>query len=414
MKYLLIFTILMLPGFAHNYHGCALAPDNLTGWVVCLDTVLILHTTDGGATWETQNPPDSATKRFFDVTCIDQLQAWTVGILGEILHTDNGGINWYNQAIGLSKYGTRIEMLDQDYGWATCGDGTIGQTTNGGNYWDQIFTPWYRAEYYGVSFVDQWDGWVVAGYPDSMATGQGMIIHSSDGGLTWDSLYQVTDYEDFFDVHFFNLLDGIVVGGNESDYSPIILKTTDGGYTWNSISSPANTYYLRSVDFVGEKGWAVGRFGTIIHTTDNGNTWAFQTNPSTSTLFDVDFSDTLHGIACGQNIILYTTDGGQNWHSTAITEQQPQNSNPRFLEIFPNPFSEKTIIQVKASNSENHTTNLKIFDHTGRLLQVKNLAGNKTIWDGTDQSGQKLPQGIYFIQIQTAKEKEIKKVIFLH
>jgi len=347
MKYTLLFLIIISSAFAYNYHGCALAPDNLHGWVVCIDTILIIHTTDGGTTWQPQQNLPDTVRRFFDVTCVDQYLAWTCGILGEILHTDNGGLDWYQQVIGFSKYGTRIEFIDEYHGWAAGGDGALAMTTDGGGFWEQIFTNWAANEYYGISFVNQWDGWMVAGYPDSMLTGQGFIVRSTDGGLTWDSLYQSLTYEDFFDVHFFNVFDGIIVGGDEADTSVIILKTTDGGLSWNPISAPANSYYLRAVDFVGDEGWAVGRFGTIIHTTNGGNSWYSQDNPTITevtiispdggenwisgsnhqitwsttggTLFDVDFSDNLHGIACGYNTLLYTTNGGQNWISSDPT-----------------------------------------------------------------------------------------------
>ncbi|MCK4250789.1 T9SS type A sorting domain-containing protein [candidate division WOR-3 bacterium] len=418
MKYILLFLIIISGLFAYNYHGCTLAPDNLHGWVVCLDTILIRHTTDGGTTWQPQQNLPDTVYRFFDVTCIDQYRAWTCGILGQILHTENGGLDWYMQIIGLSKYATRIEFIDQDYGWAACGDGTVALTTNGGYYWDYFGIPPYNMEFYGVSFVNQWDGWMVAGYPDSMLNGQGWIFRSTDGGLNWDSLYRSSAYEDFFDVHFFNQLDGIVVGGDENDYSPIIIKTTDGGFTWNPISTPGNSYYLRAIDFVGNEGWAVGRFGTIIHTTNSGNSWAFQTSIATNTLFDVDFSDNLHGIACGQGIILYTTDGGQSWIQTGIEEQQNTEVETTNLSVYPNPAREITNIRFGIGHSAK-SIELKIYDVSGRLVRSFNLASDflslaSTIsWDGTDDSGYRVTQGIYFVKLETPEQTKTEKIILM-
>ncbi len=422
MKYILIFLILIPSAFALNFHGCTLASDNINGWVVCLDTALIFHTTDGGDTWLLQDVPVDSAKRFFDVTCVDQYLAWTCGILGEILHTDNGGLDWYQQVIGFSKYGTRIEFIDEYHGWAAGGDGALAMTTDGGGFWEQIFTNWAANEYYGVSFVNQWDGWMVAGYPDSMLTGQGFIVRSTDGGLTWDSLYQSLTYEDFFDVHFFNVFDGIIVGGDEADTSVIILKTTDGGLSWNPISAPANSYYLRAVDFVGDEGWAVGRFGTIIHTTNGGNSWASQTSPATNTLFDVDFTDNLHGIACGYDIVLLTTDGGQNWHEPTSIESIEEHQNTAVettnLSVYPNPFRQMINIRFSTGQSAKGIE-LKIYDVSGRLvkdfsrLTLDALRPTILSWNGTDDFGHRVARGVYFVKLVTPTQVKTEKVILV-
>lgn len=416
MRYVIIGLAVFSSLFAHNYHGITLAPDNVHGWVVCLDTALIFYTDDGGLTWQEQTIPAS-TKRFFDVTCLDQLNAWTCGILGEILHTDNGGMDWYVQTSGLSKYATRIEFLDSQYGWAACGSGYIGRTVSGGSSWEQILTPWYAAEYYGVSFVNQYDGWLIAGYPDSLLTEQGLILSSTDGGIDWTLLYESPGYEDFFDVHFFHLLDGIVVGGDETDYSPLILKTTNGGMDWDTINAPANTYYLRALDFVGDKGWAVGRFGTIIHTDDGGNTWSFQTNPAVNTLFDVDFSDTLHGLASGDGIILRTTDGGQNWYISAVHEDNNESVQHVALCTYPNPCRDMTTISFSVGSKQYTVGSLRIYNITGKLIKQWNYPtiqpSNHVVWDGADNCGSKVPAGVYFVRLESAGFAITEKITIL-
>lgn len=420
MKYVLVFTMIFtcLARAQHSYHGVALAPDNQHGWVVCIDTALIFHTTDGGATWTEQNP-DSNARRFFDVTCIDQVTAWTCGVLGEIEHTDNGGLDWLRQTEGLSKYATRIEFIDQNYGWVVCGDGAIGRTDNGGSYWEQVFIPWYSAELYGVSFLNPWDGWMVAGYPDSVLQGQGLILKSTDGGITWDSLLQVTGYEDFFDVHFFNLLDGIVIGGDESDTSALIWTTANSGLTWTPVTPPANTYYLRALDFVDDNdGWAVGRFGSIIHTTDGGASWIAQANPATTTLFDVDFSDNDHGIACGQDMILYTTDSGQNWHGVGVEEHAAPPLPRASLTVHPNPCHNTARIAYRAGNTA-HDATIKISDIMGRCVKSFSVPGSYSLvptmltWDGTDRLSRPVSQGIYFVHAKTNTQNRVAKIILL-
>ncbi len=404
MKYLIIFPVLLSALFGYNYHGCYLAPDNQTGWVACLDTSLVFKTTNGGQTWGLQTLP-AGNKTIYDITGTDPAHAWTSGDLGQVMYTNNGGSSWVIQPVNLSKNATRIQFQDTLIGWIVGGNGTIGRTVDGGNDWEQNFSPHFAAEYYGLSFIDSLHGWIVAGYPDSLMTGQGYIDRSTDGGIMWDSLYQSSGYEDYFDVEFLNVNEGVVVGGNDNTYAAIIMKSTNGGISWSTVPSPANTFYLRALDFYGNNGWAVGRFGSIIHTTDAGNSWSFQTNPATTTLFDVDFSDNLHGIACGQNIILYTTDGGQTWNPAGLEENNTHRAAKIHLQVSPNPIRNNMTIRFTMQDSgpmisDTRKMTLLIYDINGRL--VKDLSSclgsgimDHVSWSGTDQSGQRVPAGIY-------------------
>ncbi len=96
--------------------------------------------------------------------------------------------------------------------------------------------------------------------------------------------------------------------------SGTILATTDGGQTWAPQASGAEAG-LTSVTFIsGSQGWAVGESGTILATTDGGQTWAAQPSGTRSELFSVTFISGSQGWAVGESgTILATTDGGQTW-----------------------------------------------------------------------------------------------------
>lgn len=76
---------------------------------------------------------------------------------------------------------------------------------------------------------------------------------------------------------------------------------------------------LKDVKFVTpEKGWAVGNNGTILKTTDKGETWLVYETGVQSDIRAVSFSDSLHGWAVGENgLILKTTNGGADWQVLA-------------------------------------------------------------------------------------------------
>ena len=102
------------------------------------------------------------------------------------------------------------------------------------------------------------------------------------------------------DIYFVNATTGWAVGENG-----VIFATTDGE-TWKALSSGSEEK-LRSVRFIDtETGWAVGGdmgVNVILHTTDGGQNWADQ---SSGKLFAYDiFSlDDNHIWLTGQNAII--------------------------------------------------------------------------------------------------------------
>jgi photosystem II stability/assembly factor-like uncharacterized protein len=82
---------------------------------------------------------------------------------------------------------------------------------------------------------------------------------------------------------------------------------------WTAVTSGTNKDLL-SVHFVNESnGWAVGVNGTIIHSSDSGNTWSVQSCPVTDTLYSVRFVSSTAGWIAGSSHILKTTNGGNTW-----------------------------------------------------------------------------------------------------
>lgn len=93
-----------------------------------------------------------------------------------------------------------------------------------------------------------------------------------------------------------------------------IIATSDGGRTWASQTS-GTTEDLEGVSFVDRQhGWIVGEGGTILATSDGGEHWAAQTSGTTEILYGVRFNDATHGWAAGSgHVLLKTTDGGSTW-----------------------------------------------------------------------------------------------------
>ncbi|HEX5637495.1 MAG TPA: YCF48-related protein, partial [Gammaproteobacteria bacterium] len=101
------------------------------------------------------------------------------------------------------------------------------------------------------------------------------------------------------------------VGGRRG----VVLKTSNGGSTWQKQSSKTTNSIL-DIDFIdNQTGYAVGANGTLIKTTDGGTRWVALNAGTTAHLYSVNFPlDANTGYIGGaNNTLLKTTNGGQTW-----------------------------------------------------------------------------------------------------
>ena len=87
------------------------------------------------------------------------------------------------------------------------------------------------------------------------------------------------------------------------------------------------------------------------------------------------------------------------------------------LKIFPNPFRTQT--QIRYMIEANQQPQLRIYDTTGRLVKTFPLESSfmnresGISWDGTDNHGNLLPAGVYFVQIQSSMSEQSVPVVLL-
>ena len=400
---------------AHTFHGVSMASNTLKGWVVTIDTGCVYYTPDCGLTWIDQS---FLTSRYFsDIVFFNEQKGWICSDQGFVYHTNNGGEYWSNQVMGLAKVTYRIFFLNDSCGWVGCNDAWEGLTIDGGQDWQQITLPCPpfnvdTIEVWGISFVDRQKGWFCAGNypvywePDTWFTkGQGYIVKSTDGGLNWQLLLRDTVY-DFFDIKMLDTLNGFVVGGNDRTMSANVMKTFNGGNTWENVTIPSQAKYLRSLKFVGNHAWAVGHNGTIIHSSNGGNTWSMQTSNVNTTLYDVDFSDTLHGLVAGDSCVLYTHDGGATWHiaNLGIEEETATPSTRSSFSFYPNPAKSFFVVRIPSSIKNQM---LKMFDTSGKLVKEIDTpsAHNDKIAE-IIVSLKGIKPGVYFVKVGDEMVKE--------
>lgn len=404
------------------FHGVGVAPDGQNAWVVTIDTVSIFHTTDFGSTWIEETIP--SIRVFWDVYALDPMRVWTCGMSGDIWHTSDGGASWNRQNLGGPKHAARIRFLGSDYGWAAGGDLCQLNTTNGGDEWGQKFLPNTRypndtVEFNGVSFVTPQMGWLVAGrWPvaDTFSGGQGWIVKTIDRGDSWVTQRRDTTY-DFYDCWFVDEQTGWVAGGDDRNFRPVMLKTTDGGASWSQQYLPASARFLRSICFISQsEGWACGRSGTVVHTTDAGQTWELQTTGVDTTLFDIEFADSLRGMAAGNSVVLRTIDGGRNWSGCFHGVDESGGERPpawRRLTVARSPTRGSVLFNVAGDGPFVAT----VFDAAGRVMRRLRGSASKTSvrleWDGRDQQAVPAGPGLYLVQLEAGGRSAVDRFVLL-
>jgi len=99
----------------------------------------------------------------------------------------------------------------------------------------------------------------------------------------------------------------------------VVLLSDDAGKSHRQAKAVPTDVTLTSVSFVDDqRGWAVGHWGVVLHTTDGGETWALQRTDTQQDrpLFAVHFFDAQHGVAVGLwSLVLVTQDGGAHWQA---------------------------------------------------------------------------------------------------
>jgi photosystem II stability/assembly factor-like uncharacterized protein len=136
-----------------------------------------------------------------------------------------------------------------------------------------------------------------------------LVVFFSPAFVPKDLHAQHKLHDDLFAVSFADEKHGWACGRWGS-----VLHTSDGGKTWGRQDSGTD-FTLASMYFVdSQNGWAVGAEGTILHTMDGGKIWESQKSPVPFFLMKVFFTTPLKGwIVTEQTHILSTVDGGKRW-----------------------------------------------------------------------------------------------------
>jgi photosystem II stability/assembly factor-like uncharacterized protein len=185
-----------------------------------------------------------------------------------------------------------------------------------------------------MSFPDTLHGWVSG---DS-----GTILHTADAGRSW----QPQDghiFNDVEDIFFLDSLRGWASAFNYTvaPYGTILLKTRNGGKTWDTSTYSEENTFITSVFFLDTlHGWMGGKPNLLVKTNDGGATWHHGFIDTSALAFfpvlSVRFHDLQRGYACGgihdvAGVTWRTTDGGDSWSAISTSEAPADEIHDMYL-----------------------------------------------------------------------------------
>ena len=409
-----------------------------TGLIAMYDQLVV-----PAGTWTEQT--SGLTTVLYSVSAPTDDVAWVCGAAGKVLRTTNKGVNWVN----ISGTIPTTLALYNIYAWdaniavvtGVAGSNTsIYVTSNGGTTWtaanthagfgdDMFMTDANTAYFIGDPIAGNWDllkstnggfnwgSWATLPTTNTSGTynnaacsygnqvwfqsvGLSAIHYSSNNGLTWAT--QTESLSELTAIWFNTPTLGLAAG---SSTSPGLLKTTDGGTTWTTLTSPF-TGSVSGLAGSGNSWWMSQQGLNIAFSSNDGANWTTQYTVTAGSFYHLTKSrtgSTLWGVRSNGAISRY---GSSLVGVTPISSEVP--SDYSVSQNYPNPFNPTTKINFALPKSGLVT--IKVYDVTGKEVatlvnEVKNV-GTYSV----DFNASNLSSGTYFYKISVNDFSEVKKM----
>lgn len=219
-----------------------------------------------------------------------------------------------------------LAFTDAKHGWAV-NPWQLLETTDAGQTWtERLAAEGAEKAFYSLTFTNPATGFIVG----SQRKGDvytALILRTTDGGKTWqESPVNVAPVQDIHVPHGLHSISFCGPRFGRAAGSDLILHTTDGGQTWETQRSGNNEEVLFGVACVSpERAWAVGIDGLILQTADGGKSWHRQSSGTTDALVRVRFfgdSGWIVGGLAGKGTLLRTRDGGATWERVPLSTSE--------------------------------------------------------------------------------------------
>lgn len=268
----------------------------------------VIRTVDGGKTWDVHQVAGTENQDFRGIRAFDAENAVIMSTgnaekgLATIYRTNDGGKTW-TLAFAPKTTGVFFDSIafwDRKRGVVLSdpvdGHFVLFRTADGGATWTRIPPAKFPAALKGegsfaasnscIALEGERNIWFVTG-----GASVARVVRSNDGGETWrvaeTPVRPLNASSGLFSVAFRDAKFGVAVGGDYANPGnsprPTIIRTNDGGRTWEAIGGPTepNSLFFSSIAFIPSRRtdssempgmWVVGPVGAFMKS--EGKPWA--------------------------------------------------------------------------------------------------------------------------------------------
>ncbi|WP_454563983.1 WD40/YVTN/BNR-like repeat-containing protein [Pseudomonas sp. AIG] len=188
-----------------------------------------------------------------------------VGDRGHILYSDDQGKTWTQAKVPSRQLLTAVYFVDDKHGWAVGHDAQILASADGGLTWTKQFEDLKReSPLLDVWFKDANSGLAVGAY--------GALLETTDGGKHWEDVSNRLDNEDQFHLNAIAAVKdaGLFIVGESGS----MFRSADGGQTWEKLQGPYEGSLFGVIGTAQPQTLlAYGLRGNLYRSTDFGSTW---------------------------------------------------------------------------------------------------------------------------------------------
>jgi len=262
------------------------------------DDNLIL-TEDGGKTWGTTH---NYIPNVYKIQSLPNGELIALGSDFGLKSTDNGLLWFAFNMPGMGVTAGHFTTLTHGWvGYGTFDNMQVYVTTDGGTTWsirDTLKHPLISS----IDMINEEVGYLAS---------RDFVYKTIDGGITWNELHPVSVDGGINDLH---VADENNLWASQNNGN--VYFSTNGGASWNDV----NPNVINSNKTLGVwantsgEAWLVGKYISVLHTSDYGVTWTDQIPAAKETMFEPNFYNEFVGMVGGSDgTILRTKNSGAKW-----------------------------------------------------------------------------------------------------